>query len=319
MNGLCRFRPRCFNGHVKSNVVFGNKWHELNQLPELEHELFYEFLLLSPSYRLCHKLLLKEIECSKESLPPEWSLVEQTYSICGDIYAIGFEQWWVQTGHRIFSPRSNSKVIVALDFSRARKDLESELAELVEKGYQRTRQHPDGLRLLPSKIRVNTLIERRNLIYWKAVGESLPKPYLGYELAFLVNTPSAHLNKVKRLNKLSSLSIAARTQLTELISRQIREAKLIAENAARGKFPSKDKLLLPIDFDYCFIESRFGPNGYPFSEKFKHRDRMNHPIFKHLEHLKEREQRADSREESKKYPELEKLLQDFNQVLRRKR
>jgi len=303
---------------MKTCVVFGDKWHELNQLPELEHELFYEFLLLSPSYRLCHKLRLKEVRYQKSSLPPEWDLVKRTYDICGDIYTVGFEQWWTQTGHRIFFARSNSKVIIALDFSQPRQNLEKELSRIVNMGYQNAQDGLNRLSLLSSKIRVDTLVRRRNLVQCRAENEISGRPYNGYQLAFLANIASEHWGTTKRLGKLTSLSLTARTQLTELVSRQINEARLIAENAARGRFPSKSKITTPIDFDYDFIDGRFGVGRYPFSKAFTHQDRMNHPVFQHLQHLKERQQGAEHREQMKKHPQLDRLIREFNQLSRRK-
>lgn len=302
---------------MAKTVVFGDKWHELNRLPDLEHELFYKFLLVSPSYRLCHKISRREIRFPKKGLPSDWDEVTRTYRICGDVYAKGFEEWWTDIGCDVFTPRQNTNVILSLDFSRPRKQIERELAHIIDVGYQNKRGESSRLQLLSSKIRVDTLEERLALAYWRAVGENFGTPYKGYDLAALINTASSHRQGTKRLTKPTSLSLSARIQLSELISRQSRELIFIAENAARGHFPTKAPIKTPFIFDYPYIEDRFNPGGYPYSNGFTHRVRMRHPIFRHIQHLKQRKQNEENRKDQKRYPDLERLMREFNQLMRR--
>lgn len=302
---------------MAKTVVFGDKWHELNRLPDLEHELFYKFLLVSPSYRLCHKISRKEIRFPKKDLPKDWDDVIRTYRICGDVYAKGFEEWWTEIGCHVFTHRQNTNVILSLDFSKPRDEVEKEVARLIDMGYRRRRDEA-SLQLLPSKIRIDTLGERLGLAYWKAVGENLGTPYKGYQLAALINTASDHRQSTKRLSKLTHLSLTARIQLSELISRQGRELLLIAENAARGQFPSKATIETPFTFDYPYIEHRFNPGGYPYSKSFTHSNRIKHPIFRHLIHLQQRKNNEQDRKVRRSYPDLDRLMREFDQLMRRK-
>lgn len=263
---------------MAETVIFGDKWHELNRLPDLEHELFYKFLLVSPSYRLHHRISQREIRFPKKELPSDRDEVIRTYRICGDVYAKGFEEWWTDIGCHVFTPRQNTNVILSLDFSKPRDEVEKEVARLIDMGY-RLRHDEASLNLLPSKIRVDT---------------------------------------TKRLSKLTRLSLDARIQLSELISRQGRELMLLAENAARGRFPSKGTIETPFTFDYPYIEYRFNPGGYPYSKSFTHSIRMRHPIFRHLMHLEQRKKDEQDRKKRKSYPDLDRLMREFDQLLRRK-
>jgi hypothetical protein len=64
---------------------FGEKWKQVQLIPTFEHELFFFFLLISPSYALAHELSSKR-NLKKFNLPKDFDVVRATYKKIGNIY-----------------------------------------------------------------------------------------------------------------------------------------------------------------------------------------------------------------------------------------
>ena len=68
-----------------------------------EHEFFYEYLLISPSYQLVHQVMSGEIkDAAKIDCVANWDKVLQTYAMCGNVYSMPFLNWWDSIGRSIF-------------------------------------------------------------------------------------------------------------------------------------------------------------------------------------------------------------------------
>ena len=190
-----------------------------------EHEYFYRFLLISPSYKLAHRYSTGEAVSSDEIARVKgWDLVLATYSRCGDIYNLPFLKWWDTTGRDLFYTRKDDDTFTA-----------------------------DGpMPLLVNKINELTLHESLKLVYAKlTLDQDLGKKAENWSLGVFVAIKSQWVKQLKVGDKRSPQNLEARTKLGILVSRKFKDALYLAENAARGNFPS----LKPIDsgliFDYA--------------------------------------------------------------------
>lgn len=204
-----------------------------------EHEYFYRFLLISPSYKLAHRYSTGEaVSYDQIARVKDWDLVLATYSRCGDIYNLPFLKWWEQTGRNL-------------------------LYKSKDDGTYTT----DGsMPLLINKINELTLHEALKLVYAKlALDQDLGKKAENWSLGVFVAIKSQWVKQLKVGDKRSPQNLEARTKLGILVSRKFKEALYLAENAARGNFPS----LKPIDsgliFDYASARAAL-KNYYALSD-----------------------------------------------------
>jgi hypothetical protein len=199
--------------------------HRLNNgLPYDEHNAFYEYLLISPSYLLAHQVAVGEIELTDRITQIlDWKSVQDTYALCGNVYDKTFLPWWEETGRSLFYTRQT------------------------DGSYQ-----PHGrLNLQTNKINGLTLIKGYVLVNFKSAGpqvegEKIPNWKLGVD----ANLRSKWVTELKGLQKLTHDNLEARTELGILVSRKIKEAFYISENAARGIFPSAKRIDTYLDFNY---------------------------------------------------------------------
>lgn len=198
-----------------------------NGLPYDEHDAFYEYLLISPSYLLAHRVATGQIKLEDHLTQIlDWPAVQKTYALCGNVYDKTFLQWWDVAGRKIFYTQQADGSYIA-----------------------------DGLiRLETNKINSLTLIKGYLLVNYKAAGpqvegEKIPNWKLGVD----ANLRSKWVTELKGIKKLTLDNLEARTELGILVSRKIKEAFYIAENAARGNFPNSKKIDTGLDFDYEVI------------------------------------------------------------------
>ena len=113
----------------------------LHGLPSQEHELFFAYLAISPSYFKAHQYMTgsaKDSEIFAAIL--KWDIVLKTYSTCGDIFTTTFDQWWTSCGQSLFYVLNK------------------------EGGYS-----PEGpIKLMVNKINKETLIKGLSLVNWKS-------------------------------------------------------------------------------------------------------------------------------------------------------
>jgi hypothetical protein len=189
-----------------------------------EHEYLYRFLLISPSYQLAHRYVNGGVVSPEEiANVQDWKLVLTTYSRCGDIFNLAFLKWWDQTG----------------------RDL---LYELQSDG---TYTADGPLAMSVNKINELTLHEALKLIYAKHTLEiELGKKAENWSLGVKVMIKSQWVSQLKVGDKRSPQNLEARTKLGILVSRKFKEALYLAENAARGDFPSLNPIDSGLKFDY---------------------------------------------------------------------
>ena len=113
-------------------LAFGEKWKQVQLMPTFEHELFFFFLLLSPSYALAHELRSKK-NLKGLLLPKDFDLVRNTYKKIGNIYNSTFEDWWQEGGYDLFDLEGSSqKLSLNIDLSKSEQVVLKEVTKLVK-------------------------------------------------------------------------------------------------------------------------------------------------------------------------------------------
>jgi len=209
---------------MKKNLTIGELHRVLNGHPNHEHEYFHEFLLFSPSYRLAHQFLtgqdVDRIQCQAIF---EWDLVLKTYSLCGDVYSMPFLKWWDSKGRGIFYSKNSD-------------------------GSYEFEGH---ISLLNNKINRSTLHSCLSLVSDKARLEKRDKERIeNWRLGVEVKFPSKWSKVLTSNAKKTHDNLGARSELGSLVSKRLKEALFVAENAARGRFPSITSIYTGLKFNY---------------------------------------------------------------------
>ncbi len=240
---------------MKKLQAFGEGWREISQHGNFRHIFFYKFLQISPSYQLAYKKLIKKEKISKDLLPKDFNLVLSNFKKFGNVFDTNYIFWWHDTGHKIFEKTGNKNLAFSIDTSLSKDELVRqfiELVDLIKSQYDLTDKN--GIKLLNNKITAHSLHLRHYLVEAKAqfflnkvkkeqnwtlaLFCNLSKKFKDFSQEDLEQTPDSEDNKI---------------YLNILASKTLKEAYWIAENAARGKFPSLDKIDTGLSFDYRFL------------------------------------------------------------------
>ena len=211
---------------VKDSKNIGERHRLQHGLSNDEHLLFYEYLQISPSYQLAHRLKTGLAAPNQESSHIlDWDLVMNTYDIAGDVFSVTFLQWWEVVGRNVFYTKQ-----------------------------------PDGsfasegpIRLMINKLNIMTLVKAPVLVCEKAIDERSTvvetNKVENWRLGVECNIPSKWTKVLKKNSKKTLDNLEARTALGVLVSKKLKEALYIAENAARGIYPSNAKIRTGLEFD----------------------------------------------------------------------
>lgn len=233
----------------------------IHAAPDWRYELLVDYLKLSPSYRLVCRGGYAELKPSQ--LPKDWKQVLATYSDFGNVYKIRESQWWPMVGRHLFGVKAaksetftlgtSAKELVSEVNLEAARQRWSEMAEpqslviaipMNQTKLAALRQIREILKatefngsaasikpkytLLPSKLREFTLAHGVTAL--KAYKSGVPLWKIGYSLG---------LSEASCQDFDTGTEMAlAKSYLSILASKLIHKAELIAENAARGRFPS---------------------------------------------------------------------------------
>ena len=184
----------------------------LHGLPTQEHELFFAYLAISPSYFKAHQFitgLANNSEVFTSIL--KWDVVLKTYSICGDVFTTTFDQWWKNCGQSLFYlPNKDG-------------------------GYL-----PNGpMKLMVNKINTSTLIKGISLVKFKSFFETKNKVKIeNWRLGVEASVRSKWRDELRKNRGKTAINLEAREALGMLVSKKLKETLYLAENAARGEFPS---------------------------------------------------------------------------------
>lgn len=228
---------------------------------------------------------------TKAELLKDFELVQKTYIEFGDVYTMNFDDWWLKTGADLFGfdyerPRitkiaqlakdetysetpatlldaylKNDRVkqglpnslILALPLGVPKRTLMMELSRLIDKTNIAVPPKAQKAKRALSKQRLRSkpLFMFIKLLMYKSGSPSVAL----WKLGLRAKVSPKHSEDMALDTKVSSKNIDQRINLTVLTSRALRKAKLIAENAARGVFPSTDPRELP-EFDWDAVYER---------------------------------------------------------------
>ena len=239
---------------------------------------FFNFLQVSPSYRLAHLIATGVRTKTSQPLPMDFDVVEATYNAFGDVYETYFWQWWVKTAQYQFNTsvpaeprtvlkldyrqeftdkdliRANNAIkdhfiidrlaqgapatlVVALPLNADPRKMLDMMKGVLEKAYadNAVTQGFEKYAMVPNKMRQATVDKAREVVRAQA---ARPNEML-YKIGNITNvSPSNYTDPEQKRAEVSD----ARLQMEILTSRQLHRAYLLAENAARGRFPTLDPL-----------------------------------------------------------------------------
>lgn len=221
----------------------------------------------------------------KSALVKDFDRVTKTYAEFGDLLTIDFDLWWLERGADLFGfdyERPRITKIVQLDkdekFNKApsallndylqsdrikqgfppslllalplgvpKRTLMMELSKLIDQANIAVPPKAQKAKrtLTKQRLRSKPLFMYIKLLMYKAGSPSSPL----WKLGVRAKVSQKHSEDMALDSKVTSKNIDQRLNLTVLTSRALRKAKLIAENAARGDFPSTEAKELP-DFDW---------------------------------------------------------------------
>ena len=233
---------------------FSKDWREANRLPTLEHEEFFEFLLISPSYQLATAIKIGAVKMpSDKDRPLDFDKVLKLYDLVGNISEVIFDHWWVSTGQYIFFDSKKSKEInITIDLTKDKETLLSQIDQLIEN----EKQKPDTskkINFIKNKVRIKTLSSRTNLVYDFANSRTKFPAIEYWRIAVFTGLKSQYIKGLKIDSKKTKDNIVAREKLTELVTKNLREALYFSENAARQNFPSNLPIETGLEFNLKLI------------------------------------------------------------------
>jgi hypothetical protein len=236
---------------------------------------FFDWLQLSPSYRLAHWIAQQKVKRAEVPLPEDFAVVERTYAAFGSVYRTYFGEWWFKRAQYEFGVSAAPKPTALLSLTHRQNETPDSLpsAQAALARYLESQRHAEGMpatvvvaipvsgnrrRILSE---VNALIERELPTTGQAAGQpafillnnrTRERTLLnaGKVLRAQIAAPSARLFQVGNGTRLfkqywtdparpRSAGQNEKRRLMEIeVSRHLLRAYWLAENAARGRFPS---------------------------------------------------------------------------------
>ena len=274
----------------------------------------FDFLKISPSYRIAHLIATGQIERNSRPLPVDFELVEQTYEMFGDVDRPNFIEWWYMVAQfrfgvsAIAEPRmllrlphgaepSASHVedvhaaleryttterqaeglpavfVVAIPVSHDRKRVLRDVAGLIDREFG---PEPKNAVLPPARLIDNKMRERTLETAMRVLFARCKTPWAKlYELGSWTKIAPAYVTKRSARRRDDDAIDRKRERMEVVVSRHLHRAYLLAENAARGRFPTLDPLPDDPDrpkFDYwAMSEQLHAENRVAFPKDLKNK------------------------------------------------
>lgn len=243
--------------------------------------LWFEYLALSPSYELARKFRAGQLtDADKAKLPVDFDTVLAVYDDLGDVQAVLFETWWLETAIPLFGyqgekPRvarvsllkpdtiepavelkssaqgyvegawhkqgQQTTLVLAIPVGLPKAQIAKQVAAFVEKLPEAERQtvsRPPKYKLVKRKLDSKSLFKYIMCMWLKANAPKVALWRLGVH-AKVSSTYSSRLDPMAKLPRHQQTD--DRNALKILTSRALNRAHMMAENAARGLFPTYTK------------------------------------------------------------------------------
>lgn len=234
-------------------------------------------------------------EQEKLELPTDFDRVLETYKKFGDIRQLLFRQWWLKRGLRIFgNPYSKPEVskvasiesgedfsmnafsaeilehvnenrrdqglpgglLVFIPSELKKRDITRQLGKILDTNPVKAGSRTSGpkLKLVAKRLRAKVLLNGIFLLWIKSARPGWPNWKLGAAVKFSP-TYSPQLKVTDPKKGVRPDEQYDRIAMAKITVRALRKFEKIAENAARGKFPSQDDVEIA-RFDYPQIAKR---------------------------------------------------------------
>ena len=254
------------------------------EMPVL-YQYWFEYLRLSPSYELARRYRLEKLSATdKKRLPKDFDQVLKVFDDFGNLQQQLFKPWWVKTGLTLMgtptkrpTPKSVAKLTSNKDQKKVLENVEKYLRnDWVEIG------EPETLLLaIPLNIKRSRLMTEITQILSDSISNKPTQVKAQYQLLrkkthlqtlkigiktlwIRALRPDGELWRIGAETEISKtyskevdaktikktvLTSQARQMLTIMTSRALLNATMVAENAARGIFPSNAKHPNAVKFD----------------------------------------------------------------------
>ena len=220
-----------------------------------KEEVFFEFLLMSPSFQLAYKHRTQGLNKEERSLlPSDFNRVLEIFDLCGNIFETDFESGWEDRGRDVLRSSNQYEDLIAypVDLSKSANILIKEFTNFVSEVKSLRKSKPTSpITILTNKTRLQALhlrlvlVNDKGRLEWKS-GKKIENWRLGVE----VDIKSKWTTELKTATKNTIDNLEARTSLGILVSKHLKEALYLAENAARGVFPSVEAIDTGLTFDF---------------------------------------------------------------------
>lgn len=286
-----RHHPRSGTYQYLSKI--SEKKYQIEVDVDWRYDHLFEYLQISPSYRLARLIANGKLKKDPSKLPSDFALVEATYQRLGDVHRTYFQEWWINRAQFQFGASASPKpklllnigqgvtaglssvarltqgldkylstdrpvqgmpgvLVVALPATADRRKLLRELDEMLATAVppEPTEARPHAMALEQNKIREATLQMALRVLRARASypDEKLYQTGNRTKVSPALWTDPARARKDGQDDKRRTMEI--------MTSRQLWRAYVLAENAARGRFPSleplKDDPNRP-EFDYAVL------------------------------------------------------------------
>ena len=240
------------------------------------------------------------------SLPADFDQVLKTYELLGDVSTEFFRSWWLRRGLQVFGnpykkPRVHcigvlnagkiidlseitspivsyldnerneeglqASILLSVPITLKRSDLIKQISKLITANAELDTEvdKKPQLKLVSKRLRPNVLLKGLRLLWLKAAKPNWELWRLGAK-AELSDSYSKELDPNAPKKVKTDLEKDDRIIMSKITSRYLTKYEAIAENAARGLFPT-DRPVLSVGYDYELIAKRLHARSVLIREK----------------------------------------------------
>jgi len=263
----------------------GSSWEVegLFAASDWRYDALVDYLKLSPSYRLVCEWARKGSKTMPANAPKDWKLLVKTYEAFGDVWHIPESSWWDSRGKALFGIKAAKAQTYIVGNSDDAYLINSKIANRSQKTWQEMGKPECLVLAIPTNQtkqivlkQINAIVRAGNFVGTKPrlikpkyelirsklreptikLGTMALKMYqLGSPLWLIGNqlelSPAHHIELDDENNpRDSELNLAEKkVRLGILASKLINKAELIAENAARGLYPTDTPCRYAVKFE----------------------------------------------------------------------
>jgi hypothetical protein len=263
----------------------GSSWEEsgLFATSDWRYEALVDYLKLSPSYKLVCEWSRKGSKAIPKNAPKDWKQLVKTYEDFGDVWRIPESRWWDSRGAALFGIKAaktqafvvgnsddatliNSKIVA--QSQNTWQDMARPECLLLAIPTNQTKQI--ALKQISAIVRASTFVSSKPKLVkskYELIRSKLREPTIklgimalkmyqkGYPLWMIGNqldlSPAHHIKLDDEGNpNANELNLSEKKiRLQILASKLVAKAELIAENAARGLYPTDTPCRYAIKFE----------------------------------------------------------------------